>query len=231
MRKKNITITALKGFAAGFLACGMLSFAVLVFASSELGVWREIFYGVRITLNGEAMRLEGDNRPFIMNGRTFLPIRAFADALDIDIEWDGNNATVYMNTNNNQFLLLQEAPPFASRFSTVVNTTVSIGGVTYPNSISLNHTGTSGYSIHNLSGRFSTFTALIGADDSGTGTGRVDIRIYGDNELLGAFEAGRGDAAREIRLDVRGVRELRIFGAPQNTAELGRAAITNMALE
>jgi len=81
----------LRYFAAGFLAAIILSTGVAVFANSEM---RELIFGVSVVVHGEALELDGINRPFIMDGRTFLPVAVIADALDIPVEWDGETSTV-----------------------------------------------------------------------------------------------------------------------------------------
>lgn len=226
---KNKRFTAIKGFVAGFIVCAVLSTAVLSAAENGWAL-REIFFGVQVEVNGELVQFDEDMRPFIMDGRTFLPVRGISDVLGIDLDWDPDTATVLIG-HRGPIPLLQAAPSFNSRFSTVVDTVVTIAGVAHDNSISLNFTGTSGYSYHNLNGGFTRFSALVGSDDSGAGDGPIAIRIYGDGALLGTFNAARGAPATPILVDVRGVNELRISGAPQSLTELGRAVITNMLLQ
>lgn len=36
--------------------------------------------------------------PFIIDGTTYLPVRAIADALDLDIAWDGETSTVLLTS-------------------------------------------------------------------------------------------------------------------------------------
>ena len=78
-----------KGFAMGVLVSVLLT-GTVVMANP---VTRELVFGVSVTLNGEALQLSEDNQPFIMGGRTYLPVAAIADALGFDVRWDGTTRT------------------------------------------------------------------------------------------------------------------------------------------
>ena len=98
MKKERI-----KGFVAGVLLMMMLS-ATLVFASPS--VMREIHYGVSVVLNGRVVHFDADSQPFVMGGRTFLPLRTMADMLGLPVEFDAETNTVYMGYTNAADLLL-----------------------------------------------------------------------------------------------------------------------------
>ena len=83
-----------KGFFIGFVLALMLSSTTALIANS--GVVREIFFGVNIVLNGNVIEFEEDARPFIIDGRTYLPARAFSEALGIAVDWDETTSTVIL---------------------------------------------------------------------------------------------------------------------------------------
>jgi len=76
-----------KSFVAGVLVMALFS-GTLVMANP---VTREIFFGVGVSLDGQAMQFAEDDQPFIMDGRTFLPVGALSDALGFEVEWDAEN--------------------------------------------------------------------------------------------------------------------------------------------
>jgi len=85
-------------------------------------------------------------------------------------------------------------------------TTVFMGGTQYTNALS-----GSGWSTHNLDGRFNTLTGIIGRQDNTWGTETRWIRFttgYGRN--LGTFEVHGNSAPRTITVDVTGVAVLRV---------------------
>ena len=81
----------IKGFVAGILVCIMI--VGVVFASNAQV--REIFFGVQVSVNGQVQTFDEDMTPFIMDGRTFLPVRGIADALGVNVDFDtGANMVV-----------------------------------------------------------------------------------------------------------------------------------------
>lgn len=84
-----------KGVVLGFILFTLLSTSVVVFANTQT-VTREITYGIRVNLNGQIMPFDYDSRPFVMDGRTFLPVRAIADALGLEVGFDPATNTAYL---------------------------------------------------------------------------------------------------------------------------------------
>ncbi|MDR2168110.1 MAG: copper amine oxidase N-terminal domain-containing protein [Clostridiales bacterium] len=82
MRKER-----LKGAVIGFVLCALLSVSVVAVANTQ-SVMREITYGINVMLNGEIVQFNEDSRPFVMEGRTFLPIRALAELLDLPVDFN-----------------------------------------------------------------------------------------------------------------------------------------------
>jgi len=82
----------LQGFIAGVLVF-VLIVGTLAIASPNV---REVFFGVNVVVNGELQEFDYDMRPFISEGRTFLPVRGIAEALGVPVEWDGDAQTVYI---------------------------------------------------------------------------------------------------------------------------------------
>jgi hypothetical protein len=87
-------LVAAKGFVAGVLVTAMLS-GVAVMASPDM-VAR--VFGVRVEVDGAAVNFAADSQPFIIEGRTFLPVGAIADALGFEVEWDAATQTVSVAT-------------------------------------------------------------------------------------------------------------------------------------
>ena len=72
-------------------------------ASASVGkVTQELEYrNIKVTLNGQELDLRnavGDPvEPFMFGGTNYLPVRALAEALGLDVSWDGANSTVALN--------------------------------------------------------------------------------------------------------------------------------------
>lgn len=71
---------------------------------------------IKIFRNGQEVDLGIDEvtkqpyKPFVTNGRTYIPVRAIADVLGKDVNWDGPNSTVYISDKpdeNYNYVLVQ----------------------------------------------------------------------------------------------------------------------------
>lgn len=88
-----------KGFVAGFLSCAVLAAGIgSVLAYTD---WVEVEYdGIRLVVDGEKITPRDPNGavvdPFVIDGTTYLPVRAVAEALGEAVTWDGNTNTVYI---------------------------------------------------------------------------------------------------------------------------------------
>lgn len=90
----------LKGIFIGVVIGAMLvptSHAIVDTITKELN-----YNNIKITLNGNKVNptdTDGNYvEPFIIDGTTYLPVRSVANALGLDVNWDGQTNTVIMNT-------------------------------------------------------------------------------------------------------------------------------------
>lgn len=102
-----------KGFLAGVLTTLLLvSLAITAFAAYQKQ--ETLHYDdISITLNGEELIPRNVNgevvEPFIIDGSTFLPVRALANALNLDVDWDPELRRVLLNLESS--LLWNECYP------------------------------------------------------------------------------------------------------------------------
>ena len=95
----------LKGKVKSFITGVVLSAVVVgglgvVFAKQATERIDAIYNNIKIVIDG-AEYIPNDglgnvDEPFIYNGRTYLPLRALANAFGKDVDWDGATATVYL---------------------------------------------------------------------------------------------------------------------------------------
>ena len=85
----------IKYMLTGFILCAALSVTALVAANTQT-VTRQLTYGVAVDLHGEILQFEDDMRPFVIDGRTFLPVRAIAEALGLAVGFDEATNTVLL---------------------------------------------------------------------------------------------------------------------------------------
>jgi hypothetical protein len=225
---KNLQV---KGFVAGILVMLMLS-GITVFAAARTEAISISFNGIRLVVNGEHVtpRDGAGNvvEPFIWNGTTYLPVRAVANALGQEVNWDGNTQTVYIGQMTNTPTPQGERLPFndvappdtENRFNRFTSFSVVMGGTTYNNALNFkrhNRTrdATSPTTSHNLNGQFQEFSGIIG-HVSGNVPNRalnivgVTMNIIGDGRLLHSQEIFAADSPTPFSVIVSGVAELQI---------------------
>lgn len=96
--KKN-----LRSFFAGclttLLCVGLIGTAAATVAKQQVTI---SYNDIKVTLNGENVNLVDVNgnavEPFIISGTTYLPLRAIATALGLDVQWDSANKTAVLTT-------------------------------------------------------------------------------------------------------------------------------------
>lgn len=92
-----------KSFLAGVMLMALvMGLGVPALASSL--VTKELYYNdIQIRLNGQTIIPKDASgnvvQPFVINGTTYLPIRAVASALGLNVEWDGKNQTVILGND------------------------------------------------------------------------------------------------------------------------------------
>ena len=91
---KKLRKLEIKGFAVGIMVMALLM-PLLVTGDAQT-VTRQITYGVRINLNGQLLQFDHDMRPFVMEERTYLSVRAIAEALDLPVDFNPDTNTVYL---------------------------------------------------------------------------------------------------------------------------------------
>ena len=231
----------IKGIAIGFILCLTLSTSVMVVANTQT-VTREITYGVRVNLNGQLLHFDYDMRPFVMENRTFLPVRAISEALELPVDFDPSTNTVYLG---NRFLgqrtpFIQAAPHFdtggnnsdALFFTSVATVdSVTMSGATYNDALKFSSTtnlaANTRFTLHNLGGQFRILSGYAGRVDGSQMIGAT-INFIGDGRLLQSYTLQATDMPTPISVFVEGVNQLRIevtFGETRNIATVNYALV------
>jgi len=71
-----------------------------------MALFAPTLYANEVRIEVDGVTAEFDVQPFILEGRTMVPLRAIAEMLDIDVEWDGERRTVtYVNPQDVLFEL------------------------------------------------------------------------------------------------------------------------------
>lgn len=111
-----------KGFILGVVFSMILfSFASPAFAASLTKSAQLVYKNIKITLNGQTVTprdVDGNVvEPFIIDGTTYLPVRAICNALIIGVKWDESTNTVMLYGDTAP---IPSPPPSAEPFDTLL---------------------------------------------------------------------------------------------------------------
>ena len=119
----------MQGVLVGVLATVLLLGTASVFAATTRTL--DATYGVTVVVDGVRQNFADDMQPFTANDRTFLPVRGIADALGLNVEWDGNTRTVYLNSPDAQPSAQITPPPVADAAPPQVSVSGGVNAETF----------------------------------------------------------------------------------------------------
>lgn len=91
-----------KGFLAGVIITLIASTMATVFATPVEQAINVVYDNYRIIIDGaDKSNAPDDSKPFIYNGRTFVPLRYIAESMGKKVLWDGDTSTIYINDEGN----------------------------------------------------------------------------------------------------------------------------------
>ena len=149
---------------------------VLALATTSIAASRQKtatldYMGIKIVLDGVAVDPKDANgktvEPFAIDGTTYLPIRAIASALGLEVQWDGKTNTVILTTPGSSSGTQTDTTPQTG--TSTSNPTASQSNAVkkakeYLNVKAFSHDGLVGQLEY---GGFSRADAVYGADNCG----------------------------------------------------------------
>lgn len=89
----------IQGIVIGLILAFSLQ-GVVAYAATGYQAVKVFYNNIKICIDGTQITPKDSNgktvEPFTLNGTTYLPVRAIANALGKEVDWDGNTATVYI---------------------------------------------------------------------------------------------------------------------------------------
>jgi hypothetical protein len=101
LEEEKMNRDKIKGFLTGFVAAALI-FGAVVTAFASVGTYplTASFASIRIFVDGKQIDPRDANgnsvEPFIVNGTTYLPVRAIAEALGMEVSWDDAAKSVHV---------------------------------------------------------------------------------------------------------------------------------------
>ena len=196
--------------------------------------------------------------PFIINGTTYLPVRAISNALCKDVEWDGKTQSVYIGkkdqTKPDNYLHKIQYNDYKAgntvEFAIINGTITDYNGNTYTNGLvfdQLNYFGkvkddedkanvNISYPLNSQYSRLKgkivipkTINISSWAANLREGASSVDVWFYGDGNLLYKAPNVVRSLPFSFDIDIKGVNQLTIK-VKTNDASGDFAALTDLAL-
>lgn len=100
MKKSNI-----RGFVFGVIFTLLVTTLVSPALAKSTKVQKSIEYkNIGVTLDGQKIDLKdaagNSTEPFMMDGSNYLPVRALAEVLGLNVSWDSNSSTVVLKSSS-----------------------------------------------------------------------------------------------------------------------------------
>jgi hypothetical protein len=217
-----------KYFISGMLIMALiLTAAIPAMAASTEKKISAYFNNIKIYINDVLIQPKdaaGNTiEPFIYNGTTYLPVRAVADALGVNVVWEGKKNSVYLGEHNSNV-------PVASLADMEWFYTNDTGGIKHTGKIkdaglkdNIGNTYTRGmwfskasggsiYKVYLINQKYSSLVGTIAIEERDKNdTKGSGVKVYGDGKML--YESPlmtAGSYPEEFEIDVSGVIELKI---------------------
>ena len=119
-----------RGFIAGMLTMLLIVSMAGTVSATNGTVMKELEYrDIKVSLDGEILDLRDAQgnvvEPFKFDGTNYVPVRAIAQILGLNVAWDGKNATVLLTTPEEQ------KPTYITRTGSKYHNEPSCNGGTY----------------------------------------------------------------------------------------------------
>jgi len=229
-----------KSLVACLIIAAITASGFTVFASNGSKTLTAYFNNIRIMVDGELIIPKDANgnevEPFTVNGTTYLPVRAVANALGKDVTWDGSTQTVYIGqvpgkaTYMFDVLNAYEVGGYGAQIEE--NASFNMLGESYMHGVAFTEVTWGMWSrdaetsaSYNLKGQYKTIRGVIGHIDGakgGDGTLRIDL----DGKTYKAYTISSDMLTKEIAIDVTGVQLMKISINAGSDAKWGFGNVT-----
>ncbi len=135
----------LKGFVVGVVLTSLVVGTIPTMAEKVTKTAELLYNNIKVVIDGKQADLkdaQGNTvEPFIIDGTTYLPVRAVSNALNKAVSWDGATQTVYLGKNEEieqPSVWLKDLETFTGTVETKSVDTVEFGGDEYNNILTAN---------------------------------------------------------------------------------------------
>lgn len=215
----------IKGVAAGCALSAVLGGAA-VFADAMSTQIEAVYNNIKLVVNGEKITPKDANgntvEPFISGGTTYLPVRAIANALGQEVDWDGDTNTVYIGSKKmGSKIDMSTIKVYDGRsFFTGKDAVFDLKQTKVTPDNRLAGTADRRASLFIINNEYTALEGLFAISDNGSAEGAVQITNSDTGEVLAVVSNKKGEDAVAVKADLTGVKQLRIrFGVMDAAGE------------
>lgn len=252
----------LQGMVMGFLVAIIVTSTIAYAATGERTA-KLIYNNIKVYVDGgEVVPKDANGKvvePFIINGTTYLPVRAVAESFQKDVVWDGATQSVYLgrkdqNKPDNYLDRIQYSDYVtginSNTFSKINSKITDFSNVDYVNGMlfrfstythnTISEDTDSAHSkiVYPLNSQYRKLSGKIVLPKSIDGkniqwaseTKSVTVYFYGDGKLLHTANSVTGSMPFNFDLDVSGVNSLEIKLKGRDSNTSVDVALTDLAL-
>ncbi|MBD8499205.1 stalk domain-containing protein [Paenibacillus arenosi] len=227
-----------KGLVIG-LTVGSLITGATAFAAS--GKMIEVFYCVNDIKINKVSKMPAEDKPFLYNGTTYVPLAFVAKALEQQVKWDGSTKTVHIGETEGKNELYfdrdikhmnAQSGYDRNHYSYAYNANSAIKdnvGNEYSNYLTLTTAFLSKEDAWQtiefpLNGKVKSFKSKVGlTDDNKSTKSTLTVTILGDDNVLYTEKIKAGDFPKDIEIDLKNVLKLQVKlqGEAHNSDKIG----------
>ena len=194
--------------------CLLLSVSVAAASAIKKNIVAN-YMDIKLVVNGITVTPKDANgtvvEPFIADGTTYLPVRALAEALGEEVEWDGVNKIVYVGENPNKVLYLPTACPAyegnAELCTSLNGKSFKMAGSEYTNGFDFY--ANNYYELFNLNAEYDYVTMTVGHVDGSSMSDGV-VRFFVDGELALEVDVSAEGLPQQVTLPLNYALQLKI---------------------
>lgn len=234
-----------KGIITGAVITSILS-ATVVFAAPVEKVKKVFFNNIKIYIDGNQIQPKDAQgnvvEPFIMDGTTYLPIRAVSNAFAKSVQWDGKTNSVYIGKapDETSSAWLEEMDYFNRNIGETnkwrnwqISKDKDSTGASYDHGILGElYYDNEQYIEYLLNQKYKNFKGKIALHfDTRSTKEELKVQIYGDDKLIYTSPTITGGVLPvDFNVDVTGVIKLKIKFLGTSAGEETRFGIVNAGL-
>ena len=225
MKRKQKAAWFLSGILATVIAVSIVSPALAALTNKTI----QVSTGVSLYINDQKLDPKDPNgnpvEPFILDGTTYLPVRAVSEALGVPIQWEGSTWSVYIgqHTSDTPTVMLKDLDYFSGSESirTAINDKDNVGGTHYGCIFGGSNSSDSFNRTYLINGQYTKMDGVIYQRyENRSESGQCWLNVYGDGKLIYSYKFERGTGMKPVpfSVDLTGVLELQVaFGTSYHT--------------